>query len=612
MKTSFVFIIAILPMMLSAQTHNMKAPLIDHMCTVNKAWSEYTELLPATAHSVQFKSEADRIKMHLLLVTQQLHESQPNLEPGQAANRQDLLNVLEVYAERAQFPKNLYHINRQPYFIDAFGTHCAVGFLIQQSGYASLAQTIHRENNYAYIDELNEHYPQLREWAVSHGFTLAELALIQPGYPPEENWQALGGGANGPVENLCSWNGGIVLSVDFTVIGETACEGLAYWDGQSYSCLPEPSGVVNDVSANGRDLYIYGSFAHNGQPYDMAKLEADQWIYRKVLKGDSSVITKMLSDDDWALAGHYFQDGTKKHTLFTYHKQSATHTEVATFNGAVNGYHHYSDSIAIGGAFTHINDTTPISYLGIYAGGDLENIRQMHAGQLNSPVLDIEKYSKSLFVSAAISDTLNQRKFGLAQYFKGRWRILLDYRDFLSDSTSFINNLYVHDDDIYVTGRFSIQPPIGTYGKNLGLVSLKEPLSLNSIGSFDAPVTDILVHDQFVILSGSFKKQLWHSVPYIAYLDQSPTVDVEMPVTSAISVFPNPSSHVFTIKWPSDLDGEDYLLQVRNVNGQLMNLQMHRTSNQIAIDAHTWPSGIYSYRLINENGTVGSGRLVKR
>ncbi len=125
------------------------------------------------------------IQMHLSLVEQKLREKNTdNLLATQRQNRNKCLDILHNYWEKGIFPKNIYHKKRTPYFIDDFGTACAVGQLIISTGFEKLAKKISAEKNYSYIKELDLIYPQLKQWANEYGFELDELAWIQPCYDP--------------------------------------------------------------------------------------------------------------------------------------------------------------------------------------------------------------------------------------------------------------------------------------------------------------------------------------------------------------------------------------------------------------------------------------------
>lgn len=121
--------------------------------------------------------------MHLSLVEQNLRNKNiQHLSYDQKFKRNEALDILHSYWRNGVFPKNLYHKNRTPYFIDDFNTACAVGELIIKTGHNDIVQKIHRENNYGYIDDLVLDYPEIEIWAEQYGFEIDELAWIQPCY----------------------------------------------------------------------------------------------------------------------------------------------------------------------------------------------------------------------------------------------------------------------------------------------------------------------------------------------------------------------------------------------------------------------------------------------
>ena len=117
------------------------------------------------------------------MVEEQLKQKNtPNLSENQKANRAKCLNILNDYWKKGTFPINRYHSERTPYFIDHKNTACAVGQLIRETGYHELAKKIQKENNYDYIFELVNKYPEIKVWSDQYGFEVEELAWIQPCY----------------------------------------------------------------------------------------------------------------------------------------------------------------------------------------------------------------------------------------------------------------------------------------------------------------------------------------------------------------------------------------------------------------------------------------------
>ncbi len=94
--------------------------------------------------------------------------------------RTELINVLSSFKDRGLFPMNYYRPERIPVFIDEHNTHCAVGYLLMETGFDHVAHRIAAKNNYAWVKEIDD--PALPVWQQFSGFTLEELKLIQGAY----------------------------------------------------------------------------------------------------------------------------------------------------------------------------------------------------------------------------------------------------------------------------------------------------------------------------------------------------------------------------------------------------------------------------------------------
>lgn len=179
MKTSILFFLCMPLVALSHTTSNsyLKKKLIK----LNQNW-EYVNL-GALDNDYNYTNEVDLIKLHLSLVEVELRKNTPsNLSAIQKQNRIKCLDILHKYWNNGIFPKNTFHRQRTPYFIDIYGTYCAVGYLIKETGFDKVAQKIHQENNYGYIKDLKIVYKEIDTWASEYGFTTDELAWIQPSY----------------------------------------------------------------------------------------------------------------------------------------------------------------------------------------------------------------------------------------------------------------------------------------------------------------------------------------------------------------------------------------------------------------------------------------------
>jgi hypothetical protein len=98
--------------------------------------------------------------------------------------RQRTLDRLRDYRRRREFPYNTgVPKGYSPCFIDDEGRQCAVAYLMHASGAAEAALGVARVANYARIPEMPS--ALLDGWAAASGLTRAELARIQPSYPPD-------------------------------------------------------------------------------------------------------------------------------------------------------------------------------------------------------------------------------------------------------------------------------------------------------------------------------------------------------------------------------------------------------------------------------------------
>jgi antitoxin component YwqK of YwqJK toxin-antitoxin module len=102
------------------------------------------------------------------------------LDAAQYNSRMHLIEVLDGYRKAGIFPMNYYRHERVPVFIDEHKTHCAVGYLLQQTGYEEMALRIAATNNYAWLKDI--HDAEFPAWQKSSGFTIEELKLIQGAY----------------------------------------------------------------------------------------------------------------------------------------------------------------------------------------------------------------------------------------------------------------------------------------------------------------------------------------------------------------------------------------------------------------------------------------------
>lgn len=162
-------------------------PVVDVHDTVNRVVGDAS----AFDVDVDALTEPERIQRHLAFVSAALRTAPTDaLAPAAAQARAQALDNLDAYAARGVFPRRTddSYAGRRPRFVDDRGVFCAVGQLMADSGHSDLAEDVDAAFEYAYVDDIDDAalVQRVVAWADEHGFTVDELALIQPSYdaPP--------------------------------------------------------------------------------------------------------------------------------------------------------------------------------------------------------------------------------------------------------------------------------------------------------------------------------------------------------------------------------------------------------------------------------------------
>ncbi|MGE3799895.1 MAG: toxin-antitoxin system YwqK family antitoxin [Candidatus Kapaibacterium sp.] len=160
--------------------HLSATTFYDQLCQFNFNWGKYESQAPK-GEARYFASDREYVQAHLSSVIPILRSNPvSHLSAEQYECRTHLIEVLDGYREGGKFPLNYYRHERIPVFIDEHNTHCAVGYLLQQTGHEELARRIAATDNYAWVKDIHE--KELLEWQEASGFTLEELKLIQGAY----------------------------------------------------------------------------------------------------------------------------------------------------------------------------------------------------------------------------------------------------------------------------------------------------------------------------------------------------------------------------------------------------------------------------------------------
>ena|SRR6185503_11392037 len=128
-------------------------------------------------------AERKRIKLHLMIVEKELRSADiSHLSDELKGHRRSMLELLNEYWKREEFPINTDYDIKTPQIRDRYGTPCAMAHLVERSGHAELVNLLATQNNLVYIDDVND--GPLISWLERFGLSKQEAARIQPAYDP--------------------------------------------------------------------------------------------------------------------------------------------------------------------------------------------------------------------------------------------------------------------------------------------------------------------------------------------------------------------------------------------------------------------------------------------
>ncbi len=271
-----------------------------HLVEVNPLWKDYL----SSEDQKVFENENQRISYHLQQVIQYLSLQEcKQLSPIQKQKRNSAIDQLKGYRKRALFPINDQLVERKPIFKDAYASSCAVAYLMEQTGEQALVNKIQRENNYTYLKDLAMSYGAINDWAQNNGFSLDELALIQPGYPPvHRTFSAWGGG--GPVEgsvNVMVSNSNeslLYVAGNFTEIDGRSAASIIAWDGEEWIDMGNGvTGEIIDLVTYNEKVIIAGEFVLNDDTSSTNIAYYDDGVWHGLQKGSMEGSIRTLAID---------------------------------------------------------------------------------------------------------------------------------------------------------------------------------------------------------------------------------------------------------------------------------------------------------------------------
>lgn len=601
---------------LFALNHQSNAPLWNHLVEVNVQWENQIQDRSPFLEMAQFDNEQERIRMHLLLVETILRDRTPRkMDPVAKAHRLSLLDALHDYALQGRFPKNHSLKDRTPFFIDVHGTACAVGHLLIESGENAFAEHIKDVQNNAYIREMN--FPELPAWADAHGFSVDELAWIQPGYPFTEFWPSpISNGVNGPVTFMRSLgpNANLVVTGDFSVAGGTFVDN-AFFLTPAGSVIPMGTGLegqVHDVIEFDNNLWFGGEFTSGGGS-NLAIFDPvfETWTFQQLFTG---VIYDLEVFNGKLYAGG---DLTHSGALLVQHiierNQAGGWLSVGLgFDDPVHSLAVHNGMLYAGGEFQH-SDTASIPYVGRWNGSNWEPVGTTNLG---APVRVLEEDNGYLYAGGDLGDTtLTYKRFGLARYATNDWDLLLDTMnttviiDPLVPGHSYIDNIQFSDTNIFVSGHFLLAQMITSFGTNVGRLGLYDRLFPELTPDSASTIHAMSIWNDKIVVGGNLSMINGNPAFNLAQRDISTEITKPAPDLKW-TVYPNPVSDYLRVTLPTAGDWRGATLRLTGVDGRNLSLKYEVNGNTALVERSRLAKGVYLLSLERDGVRLATEALI--
>ncbi len=615
MRTSILLAVLLLTSILcQAQLPSESLSPADHLLAINAQWEGKTNTAEGL---VSFNNDTERIAFHLDQVIKRL-ESVAVQEAGTQAKRSALIRTLKVYQEERYFPINTRHLQRTPYFIDDNGTACAVGHLMIESGHDDLALRIKEEHNFDYIADIKT--GGVIDWATEYGFSLEELALIQPAYAPTNQMSAVGAGVNGPITVMTTvLNDRLYLYGDFNLMdGSIVCEsGFGYYQDDTYHCIDNgPSGEIYSMHRYlNEDLLIVGALVHDGVSYPAAKYIAGYWEYISIPgrpNATGRTIQYNYSPEYRYVISIDPQDGTGNHEVWRY------------FDGILGLWDHIistdgpihcattNSEIHIGGDFDsytdHTSDDEVVSASGLlrmdyYASIDFTMVPFV-SEDLPDAVTSLLVVGSILYIGGTCDDFYPNTYLSRLQN-NSIQSLIYQAEDWGQE------NVGLYDIEVYTNNRLLLagdmnMSDFGTIGNNLGTYDLIGGY-LSPITLLDAPARSICSFNGDYFVGGEFTNNIGYPLNHIAKIGVPTGLLEEEQIAMTLS--PNPASSYLDIRFEEPVTTIESL-QILSIDGKEQSVSSSFSDQGIHMDVSTLANGVYLYALSFENGTV-IGRFVK-
>lgn len=607
--------------------------LYQHLLAINGEWA--TQGLETTIDLKQnysFSSHKHRIQTHLKLVEQHLRQKKvSHLSIKQQQNRITQLDVLRQYWQRGLFPKNTFHSQATPYFVDIYETACAVGYLVLESGEKDLVQQIQQKNNYAYIRDMP--YDALHVWADNNGFSIDELAWIQPIYS-SNSFHGLGnsGGVNGTVNVLVNHNDErLYIGGQFDAVDGQVANSIIAWNGDTWATLGE--GVEGEILAMdiyNNQVYIAGNFTlpneedtsniavwdgsawqglqsgdMEGQIYDIIFYQGDL-----VIGGDFQKVNNMNMP---YLARYDLSAQTWSNAAFRYDTNISDYVEIPdafSVDNTVRCFEMVEEYLLVGGDF---NLTAPMvedgsilkleaQYLAYWEGGFFEENWKTALQGEHGPAYAVHYQNGYLYVGGAVENNQN-----IATLSAGIWNYPFeDWLNIAPMGDGRIHGFIENEEGTLMYGGFNENEYFlgirNIYDGEFDLINVPGFFADNTVKAAVLFQNKLHVGGDFITINGS------DPINGLGFLEVVSDVNETQTLSNMNVYYQQQQLHfeyegLETVANWAMYNGQGQLI----LSGDLLAGQQH-----VASALPDLANGIYFYEIVNQNGRKSGKVLIHR
>jgi hypothetical protein len=572
----------------------------EKLCEVNKCWTEQPDVYQLSYPEYDNRSEREWIRTHLTLVEQTLRaRSTAHLSEQQKANRLNALAHLNQYWHEGNFPVNDQYKYRTPIFIDKYDNFCAVGYLVKATGFEQVSRKIAATTNLAYVREMN--YPELFAWASDYGFTVDELAWIQPGYPYMNTATALGKGTDGEVFELYTdkaeeklYVGGNFMYVD----GSVAANNIAYVTEQDgiytwHKMGSGLSGTVYAITEFNNKIYAAGSFSAGSC---VAYWDGTAWQYIGCI--GPVVKDLIVYNNELYAVGDFNVCAALSEVNFA--KWNGTSwQQIPGLEGHVNTVHNQDNTLVLGGNYTYMGEGTNIIKWTPAQG--FAKYAQTIANEVN----DIEEHGGWLY-AACKSTTDTNDLLRILNTNTGNWDAVPQYFHEAYEKLSF-NSLCIVDDKLYMGGDFYQSFSINAAFSCMAQIHNPGGIS-GYVFAVDSAINVVTSFKNMVVAGGKFDSGAHDNRALKSIASRQVAVGVKDISAIAVEsvIFPNPVKAGGEVIIENNIAAKHFRLY--DVTGKLATDVQISADNKVLLPQ--LPPGIYIAELSNINGEKGVSKLV--